>query len=321
MRTFEACLLAVAIGAAASAPADAQVASVRVLTALPATYSMASALAKQTSIVVENVPERPRPMAALGDYLETRADQLRPQFETADAVITIGKLWSRDPLFTAVRHANIRVVDIDASRPWSTTLEGISVAEEPHANVPWAPADEANRTSSVYYWLSPANGARSAEIVAADLERLSVKDAEQIRKNLAAYRQRLLDLKLEFEVKFASLADTQLLALAPEFVYLTSDMGLFVGGYFFKQDVDWTEDDATRLTTYLKEHDIGVVVHKWDPSPLIRAAIERGGARLVVLDTIELGVPAGGQFGETSYLEMLRTNLQTLYDGLAKANQ
>ncbi len=314
-------IVALSIAAGVSVTAVAQGDRVLVLTALPATYSMASALSKQTSITVQNVPERPRPMTALGDYLETRADQLREQFQAADAVITIGKLWSDDPLFTAVRQANVRVVDIDASKPWSTTLEGVSVAMQPRGNVPWTEPDDTARGPSVFFWLSPANGARAAEIVAADLMRLSPKDADQIRTNLGGYRRTLLDLKLEYEVKFATLADAQVFALSPEFVYLTTDLGLFVGGYFFKQDIDWTQGDADHLTSYLKDHGIRVVIHKWEPGPPIRAAIERANARLVVLDTIDLGVQAAGPLSESSYVDLLRANLQALYDTLAKANQ
>ena len=48
-----------------------------VLTALPATFSISSALAQNTSITVGILPERPRPMSAPGaNYYESRADQL-----------------------------------------------------------------------------------------------------------------------------------------------------------------------------------------------------------------------------------------------------
>jgi ABC-type Zn uptake system ZnuABC Zn-binding protein ZnuA len=66
------------------------------------------------------------------------------------------------------------------------------------AERPIAPtADNLPRSASVYFWLSPANGARAAEIVARDLIRLVPAESERIERNLADYRKLLLDLKGE----------------------------------------------------------------------------------------------------------------------------
>ncbi len=320
--------VAVGIGQATSAQerAEAQNAlqprdePVLVLTALPATFSISSALAQNTSITVGILPERPRPMSALGNYYESRADQLSDQFRNTDAVVTIGKLWNSDPLFTAVRAANVRVVNIDASKPWSTTLEGVSVAFEPQSDVQWTEGEEGDRNPSVYFWLSPANGVRIAEIVAADFMRLSPADSVQIARNLAHYRQQLLELKREYEVKLATLLDLTVFALAPEFVYLTSDMGLFVDGYFLKQDINWTDEDVENFESYLEDNDIEVAIHKWEPDEPIQDTIDRAEARLVVLDMIDLGIVEDGRLREDSYLELMRANLEALYTAFSAAN-
>src|SRR5690606_32535202 len=107
-------------------------------------------------------------------------------FARADAVVTIGKLWLDDPLYTAARNANIRVVEIDATKPWSTTLEGVSVIAQPAEQGPWAATGTVVREPSVYYWLSPSNAARSADIIARDLMRLAPDDAARIEENLKA---------------------------------------------------------------------------------------------------------------------------------------
>jgi ABC-type Zn uptake system ZnuABC Zn-binding protein ZnuA len=293
---------------------------IQVLTTLPVTYSISWALAQNTSIIVQNVPERARPMTAQAAYFEMRADQLREQFQNTQAVVTIGKLWTEDPLFTAVRSANIRVIDIDATKPWSASLEGISVALQPQQEVPWVDEEQGSgRDPAIYFWLSPANGARAAEIIAADFMRISPKDGEQIKNNLAEYRRQLLDLKREYEVKFATLASPAVFALAPEFVYLTTDQSIYVDGYFFKQDIDWTMQDQESLKSYLKSNEIKVAIHKWDPAAPIKAAIEAAGARLVVLDTIETGVEKDGRLSETSYLQLMKANLDALYIALNAA--
>ena len=301
-----------AIVVLAASRANAQGDKIVVLTSLPATHAIASALAANTSLTVQNVPERPRPLASLPDYLKTRPEQFAPQFTSATAVVTIGKIWDDDPLFTAARSANIRVIDIDATKPWSTSLEGIAVAFQPVDNVPWAARSVTPaRVPSIYFWLSPANGARAAEIVAADFSRLSPKDAEQIRANLDRFRRSVLQLKLDYDVKFTLVPELRVFALAPEFVYLTTDMGIAVEGGFFKQDVDWTADDAAKLKAYLAERRIKVVIHKWDPAAPIKAAVEAAGARLVVLDTIE---------GGGSYLESMKANLELLHAAFNAAN-
>ena len=298
----------------------AQEKEVLVLTALPVTYSISYALAEGTSIRVENVPERGRRLNALPNLLHQRTDQFTEQFATADAVVTIGKLWHADPLFVAVRSANIRVIDIDATKPWSTTLEGISVALEPRQNVPWADAGQNERSPSLYFWLSPANGARMAEIIANDFMRLSPQDRPILERNLTGVRRELLDLKLEYELSLAELEDVTVFALASEFVYLTTDMGLYVDGYFVKQDIDWVDGDLSNLADYLRNNAIRVVIHKWEPDERIQAAIRDGGAGLVVLDPLDAGLVEDGRLATDSYFRLLRTNLDTLYQALGAAN-
>ena len=289
---------------------------VLVLTALPVTYSISKTLADGTSINVENVPESGRPMNSLENFFSTRAANYADLFKRADAVVTIGKLWHSDPLFTAARAENIRVIDIDATAPWSTTLSGISVAPVPVEDVSWADRAAGERELSVYFWLSLANGARMADIVARDLSRLSPDDADLIAANLAAFRKNLLDLKHEYEVKLATLTDVTVFALAPEYIYLATDMGLFVDGNFFKQDIDWTAADLENFRNYLEANSIRVVLHKWVPDEKILAALTAAGARLVVLDLLD-----GGSNGETmdqdAYLNRIRGNLENLYQALA----
>jgi ABC-type Zn uptake system ZnuABC Zn-binding protein ZnuA len=296
--------------------------SVRLVTALPVTLSIATALAADTGIIVTNLPENGRRMSLLVDFFEQRADRYRDTLAAADAVVTIGKLWPEDPLFTAARSANVRVVDIDATKPWSVSLEGVSVAMEPREDVPWTEVPENTpRSASVYFWLSPANGARAAEIVARDLIRLAPTASERIERNLADYRKVLLDLKGEYETKLAELPDVTVAALAPEFIYLTSDLGIYVDGYFFRQDVDWSERDLSSFETYLRDNGIRVVIHKWEPEQAITDAIEAAGARLVVLDPIDLGVAVDGQLDPNSYTQLLRANFESLYAVLAAANR
>src|SRR5690606_5585680 len=110
-------------------------------------------------------------------------------------------------------------------------------------------------------------------------------------------------MRADFESRLLDAEDPALYALADEFVYLTRDLGLFVEGYFVKQDIDWTAEDYAALAETLRESGVRVVIHKWEPTPEIQSAVAEAGARLVVLDTLELTTDLEASVAEN--LEML----------------
>ncbi|HEY8509882.1 MAG TPA: zinc ABC transporter substrate-binding protein [Steroidobacteraceae bacterium] len=300
-------------------PALAQTSEVQVVTSLPVTYGIASALAQETNIRVTNVPAEGRPMSALARYFETPPQKALETLRAADAVITIGKLWRDDPLFLAARAQNIRVVNIDATEPYSATLTGISLVREPRGEAPWAQKAGSNEETPVsrYFWLGFSHVVRAAEIVAADLMRLSPQHAERIAQNLAKFRRQLFELRNGWEEKFAALEGASLFALSPDFVYLTNDLGLFVDGYFFKQDIDWTDADLAAFRKYLADHAVRVVIHRWEPDARILEAIRAAGAKLVVLRTGESPFPSGTPLTPETWLTQLTSGLEALYAALA----
>ena len=247
-----------------------------VLVAIAPLYSLAKPLVEGTDIALTLVPDEARSMSAQSTLFTRQADRFAEQFAAADAVITMGKLWAGDPLYTAAREVNIRVVDIDASKPWSHELDGVAVANSP-----------VSKMVSPYFWLSPSNVIRVLDIVGHDLERLYPDHAATISANLEQQQADYLQLKNDFEQRFIEVADPVVYALTDQFVYLTSDLGIFVDDYFVKQDIDWTADDYAQLTNALKDAGITVVLHQWEPSAEISQAITAAGARLLVLDTLE----------------------------------
>lgn len=300
--------------AVSALPVAAMDRDILVLTELPPLYSVTATLADETGITVKNVPPDGRRMNALARTLEKPTDAVLASFKEADAVVTIGKLWRAAPLYAAVRAQNIRVVNIDAAEPYSATLPGVALAREPQPGPPWESTTmSASEQPSLYFWLSPSNGVRMAEIIAQDLSRLSPEDSPKIVRNLEMFRRRLLDLKAEYERKFAELGELTLFALTGEFTYLSADLGLFVDGYFIKQDIDWTADDLGSLQKYLQEQRIGVVIHKWAPSAPIQEAIRAGGATLEVLRTAEDGSVRDGALTRDGYIDDLRFDLEALY--------
>ena len=267
-----------------------------VLTSVGPIYSITAALVKGANISVKNVPERARALSSQPTWFAKQAAPFYGDFEQATAVVTMGQLWHADSLYLSVREHNIRVVNIDATLPYSSEATGISVVNSPVSG-----------DASPYFWLSPANLIRSTKLISADLQRLFPDSGATILANERELSAQLVNLKTGYERDLISVADPFVFALADEFDYLANEFGIFVDGYFVKQDLDWTEDDYAALTKRLQDSAIPVVIHKWEPSAEIQAAVAAGGSRLVVLDTFE-SQSAG-------MIELVSKNLDTLLAG------
>lgn len=290
-----------------------------VLTATQATYSLATALTRGTPIEVRNVPEGGRALAVLEDYISRRMDRLAPTFAEATAVVSVTNALPGDPLYRYAREANIRVVDIEAALPWSRNTPGVALIDAPVTNVGWASdADAPESAVAPYFWLSISNAIRMGDIIAHDLAELVPASAETIAGNLDALKRSLLAMRGEYQNRLIEIGADTVFALTGDFVYLTNDMGLFVDGYFLKQDIRWTPEDLEMLTRHLEERDIGVVIHKWMPSDEIQAAIRAAGAELVVLDTGDPGIVVDGALAADGLQQILKSNLEAICSALAR---
>lgn len=293
-----------------------------VLTTVPVPYSIASLLAKDTDISVQNIPEDGRRMYGVQRYLQKFKSKLNPVFSRADAVVTIGKLWRKDPLYAAVRAENVRVVNIDATRPWSSSMTGVSVVEEPDISNAWSIVSGNSvtvRRPSIYFWMSLANGARMADIIATDFMKLYPQYADKVKSNLSSLQSRIHNLRLKYEKAFSNIENLSVVCLTCEFVYLTDEAGIYVDSYLVKQDIKWTDTDLAMLTNRLKDNAIPVVIHKWMPSKPIQNAIKAGGAQLVVLDPLDGSVLSGKTLSAEYYLEKMEQNLKDLNKAFHKA--
>lgn len=314
IRAARACLLAFALWLGTPVAGHAEPARPRVLTALPAVHALTATLSAGTTLEVVRLPSAGAvPMAGQANAL-ARLDG--KTFAQAVAVVTLSSLWRADPLYAAARRHDLRIVPIDASWSWETNKPGLAVTRVPVDDVPWTKPAGAQADWSVYAWLAPVNAMRMAGLIAADLARLSPADKPRIGHNLAALDGRLRRLKAEYGARLARHADPRVFALANEFVYLFGEFGIFVDGTFSRQDVDWTDADRAALTRYLRERDVRVVVHKWQPDETISRAITDGGARLLILDVGDPGMLADPA---RDYEDLLRANLDALLAAFAHA--
>lgn len=293
-----------------------------VLTGTQATYSLATALVRDTPVTVRNVPADGRQFSLLKDYIERRKNDLAGEFAQAVAVVSLTNALPADPLYRFAREANVRVVGIDAAIPWQLDMPGVGLAQAPRSDVSWAQgqADGEEAAVAPYFWLSFSNAVRMADIIAHDLAALFPDVAPAIRANLVRLRHELLGERDAWQQQLLSgeAADV-VFALSGDFVYLTNDLGLFVDGYFIKQDVNWTDADLAALTRHLREHDIRVVLHRWQPSEAIREAVAAGGAQLVVLDPADPGLVEERSLAADGLQRVLRANLAALRAALDRS--
>ncbi len=288
-----------------------------VLTGTGATYSLTVALTAGTPIQVQNVPADGRQLALQKDYIERRTATLAPTFAAATAVVTLTNALPGDPLYRFARDANIRIVDIEAGLPWSLDAPGVALAYAPSSNVEWG-GDNAETVVAPYFWLSLSNSIRMSDNIAADLEALFPDSAKTIEANLEKLKRSLLDMRGEYQDKIVASGADVVFALTGDFVYLTNDMGMFVDGYFIKQDVHWTDADLAALTKHLREHDIKIVLHEWEPSEAIQNAVRAAGAKLVVLDGGDPGVVVDRALAKDGLQQLLRKNLEAIVAAAGK---
>jgi ABC-type Zn uptake system ZnuABC Zn-binding protein ZnuA len=290
-----------------------------VLTGTQATYSLSVALTSGTPVEVVNVPPDGRQFSLLKDYIERRKEALAPTFEAATAAITLTNALPGDPLYRFARDANIRIVDIEAAVPWSLDRPGVALAASPASNVPWGrDTDVAETATAPYFWLSVSNAIRMGDVIAHDLEALFPESAAQIAANLDGLKRSLLALRGEYQNRLITGGDDAVFALTGDFVYFTNDLGVYVDGYFIKQDVRWTADDLANLTRHLREHGINVVIHRWLPSDAIQNAVRAADAELVVLDAADPGVVVDRSLARDGLQQVLKSNLERVAAAFAK---
>ena len=157
-----------------------------------------------------------------------------------------------------------------------------------------------------------------ADIIAHDLVELFPDSETAIRNNLDELKWSLLNLRNEYQNRLIETGNDTVFALTGDFVYLTNDMGLYVDGYFIKQDIRWTEADLASLTNHLEQRDIRVVIHKWVPSDAIQVAVSDAGATLVVLDSADPGMVENRQLVTDGLQQILRNNLDAIHSALSQ---
>jgi len=171
--------------------------------------ALAQALAKGTAIAVRPIlAEYPR-LDRLADAIDRHYDHHPP----GAIVLTMRSAWPADPLFAQARADNIRILEIDASRPLDNSGPGIAL----QSSVP----------QDGYPWLSLNNLSRMAEIIARDFTRLVPGQADTFTANLNHVKKDLFALQSEVAKATLEIDDPYVSATTPAFSYLLESAGFF----------------------------------------------------------------------------------------------
>lgn len=246
-----------------------------VLASLPVTYGLGEILLKGTDVNLEHAAPANLPGSRQTAYFSGRGAPALAKLATeADAVIGLRSLWPDDPLYPMARRSNIRIVEVDATRPVDGALPGIAVQ----------PGNKVEGLNS-QPWLASNNMGRMADVMAADLVRLAPAAKPVIEANLAGLKQRLLKLSAASEARLAAADNLSVMSLSDHFGYLVGGLNLELIGLDTRPDAEWTPQALKELSATLKTNDVAVVLHHRQPSEAVKTAVADGGSRLVVLST------------------------------------
>ncbi|MBF8672226.1 zinc ABC transporter substrate-binding protein [Pseudomonas putida] len=241
-----------------------------VLTTLPVTHSLASALLDGTTVQLTRAAPANLPASRQPSYFSGRGGaSLHKAAQQADAVIGVRSIWRDDPLYPMARRSNIRIVEIDAARPVDGALPGIAVS-----------GDEAY---GAYPWLNPTNFGRMADVVANDLERLAPDDKAKIQGNLAGLKRQLLELSASSQTRLAKVDNLTVVSLSERLGYLASGLNLDV----VEQPLpaEWDAAALKALGENLQAQDVALVLDHQQPGSAVAEVIKASGAKLVVVES------------------------------------
>jgi len=271
--TLQRLSLALAACALLAGPLHAETQPVRILASLPITYGLGASLLDGSAVQLQRAAPANLPASRQPSYFAGRgAGALDKAARDADAVISLRSLWPDDPLYPLARRSNIRIVEVDGARPVDGALPGIALRSDGGDALASQP------------WLNINNLGRMADVIAADLSRLTPEAKPQIEANLATLKQRLLKLSAASESRLAELDNLSVASLSDHFDYLIDGLNLDLVELSVATDAEWTAENLAQLSAELRDNDVAAVLVQRQPPADLAKAISDGGSRLVLIE-------------------------------------
>ncbi|MDC5855557.1 metal ABC transporter solute-binding protein, Zn/Mn family [Vibrio europaeus] len=216
--------------------------SADILTATPATHILTSSLVEETSLDVKYLLPARYGVQRLESWLSSKGkDSLYQEAQKATAMVTLKSIWPQDTSFNHARHANIRLIQIDASQ--SLSHHGGSVAA----------LTNSQGEVSIYSWMNPNNLSRMSKIIADDLVAIWPEHAEQIQANLQTNLIKLRQLtQSQSQILFDKQVESAIL-LSESLEDFAAGYQLFVEDRLYQPEIDWTSDTYRELKRKLAQ--------------------------------------------------------------------
>jgi len=246
-----------------------------ILTATPVTYMLATELTKGTDITTQYLPPKRYGLSRLPNWFNSKGATLTAQAAIdAQVAITLGAVWSQDPLFVHARKGNIRMIEVDASQAISPRAQGVAALRLEDGSI------------SPYTWLNPTNLTRMTAIVSQDLQQVWPLQAATIASNQQAL---MMSVRYLINQQQAMLLDNEIdsvVLLSSELEDFASGNQLFVVERLTKPELEWSAADKQQLVELLTDDDSLWILTSKRASKQLKTLVPNP-ARILTIDSID----------------------------------
>ncbi|NQZ50318.1 MAG: ABC transporter substrate-binding protein [Moritella sp.] len=246
-----------------------------ILTATPVTYMLATELTKGTDITTQYLPPKRYSLSRLPNWFNSKGATLTAKAAIdAQVAITLGAVWSQDPLFVHARKGNIRIIEVDASQAISPRAQGVAALRLEDGSI------------SPYTWLNPTNLTRMTAIVSQDLQQVWPQQAGIIASNQQALMMSVRHLINQQQTMLLDNEIDSVVLLSSELEDFASGNQLFVVERLTKPELEWTAADKQQLVELLTDDDSLWLLTSKRVSKQLKALVPDP-ARILTIDSID----------------------------------
>ncbi|MCL9776260.1 metal ABC transporter solute-binding protein, Zn/Mn family [Vibrio methylphosphonaticus] len=245
-----------------------------IVTLLPTSYLLSQQLTIGTGLQVENIAPKRYSLQRLPNWTSTKGQKVLDRVSNATAVVTIGSVWSEDPLYLELRERNIRVINVDAAQ--ALTPKGQSVFA----------VKKSSGDTSPYVWLNLNNLTLMAANVAHDFKKIWPNHAIKIENNLQELTTKIQELNRNQQNTLLELGIDSVVVMSDVLLDFVPANYLFPLSYLTKPSLDWTDDDMTQLSSLLQDAPGTWLLMSSPPSKAALTKLPKG-VKVLIVDPVD----------------------------------
>lgn len=206
---------------------------------------------------------------------------------------------------------------VEASKGIALLDAGESESEDEHGH---NHSGETHETKDPHVWLDPVLAQQEVKTILAALIEVDPAHASEYEANAAAYVKELQLLHDEYTVALQHTAKRELITSHAAFSYLAKRYQLQqVPVMGLSPDAEPTADKMAEIIRFCKAHQVKYIFFETLVSPKLAEVLSReAGASTLVLNPLEGLTVEEYKAGKSSYLTLMRENLQQLKKALAQ---